>query len=327
MRTTPFTFSCRSRTLVGICDFPDSAKPKGIVVLVHGDGRTDVVKGDWYLPLRRLFTELGYASCAWDKPGCGKSGGSYRQQSVRESAEEALCAIRELRESAVPGSGRIGLWGISRAGWVCPSVIDRDGSIAFWISVSGTSEEESFAYLLERNLDQCGVPRSERALLVNEWIGATKCFLSGGKAKEYIRLSRGIRRNAFYRGHFGPTSTIVIFLLYKLYQKRYLKQPRLFDAKTNLEIYVPDMAGILKAISCPVLAIFGDRDTRVDWRRTSSLYKDSIKSPLRIIVLENVNHGMQVCDTGSISEERLLTKTSDEYYRAIESWMKDALHG
>ncbi|MEO0470761.1 MAG: alpha/beta hydrolase, partial [Bacteroidota bacterium] len=99
-------------------------KAKGLIVLIPGHGPTDFVEGEDYRELRNAFTESGFTVCFWDKAGCGKSEGVYdHNQSIENSAKEALAAISKIKRLNVPGSDQIGLWGISRAGWICPLII------------------------------------------------------------------------------------------------------------------------------------------------------------------------------------------------------------
>lgn len=58
-------------------------------------------------------------------------------QPVDSSAEEVVSAIHALRKKKEGGSERIGLWGVSRAGWIAPLVIKQEPSVKFLISVSG----------------------------------------------------------------------------------------------------------------------------------------------------------------------------------------------
>jgi hypothetical protein len=46
---------------------------------------------------------------------------------------------------------KIGLWGISRAGWIAPLAMAQHPGIGFWISVSGTDDKENFPYFIESN--------------------------------------------------------------------------------------------------------------------------------------------------------------------------------
>ncbi len=170
MMTQQFEFVSNGNRLSGFLDVPTGGGARAMMVIIHGYGKTDVAGRTSYYDLRSRFTQLGISTLIWDKPGCGKSEGTFdADQPVESSAGEVLDAIRHARESKLPGSQKIGLWGISRAGWIAPLAITRDPKIAFWISVSGTDDKENFPYLLESNLRIEGRTEAEIKLLLGEW--------------------------------------------------------------------------------------------------------------------------------------------------------------
>jgi hypothetical protein len=95
-------------------------------------------------------------------------------------------------------------------------------------------------------------------------------------------------------------------------------------------IYVPGFRQILKAIRCPVLALFGEKDSVVDWRSTMALYRETIGSgvdaDLTIRTFPSCNHNMLQCRTGGIREDRETTgprRPCDGYQDAILTWLKE----
>src|SRR5262245_42663360 len=119
MKTQPFEFVADGNVLRGVVDLPAGGVPRAVLLFVHGYGRTDVVAQNWYYDLRSRFTELGLATAVWDKPGCGKSEGAFDiDQPVAGSAREVVAAVREIRARTLPGVTKVGLWGISRGGWI-----------------------------------------------------------------------------------------------------------------------------------------------------------------------------------------------------------------
>src|SRR4051812_22707644 len=170
MTTQPFEFSSGGHRLRGFIDVPAEGAAKAVIVIVPGYGQTDVAGRTSYYDLRSRFTALGIATVIWDKPGCGQSEGTFdADQPVESSAREVLDAARQLRDSRAPGAEKIGLWGISRAGWIAPLAATQDPGIAFWISVSGTDDKENFPYLLRSNLRIEGRTEPEVERLSAEW--------------------------------------------------------------------------------------------------------------------------------------------------------------
>ncbi len=193
MKTEEFIFKYDGKKYSGLLDLPTDEKPSAIVVMIHGHGKTNVVEKNWYAKIRSKFVSTGIAVCIWDKAGCGKSEGEYKHnQSVQSSAYEALAAIEELRKFNIVNPDKIGLWGISRAGWICPLIIEEDKSIAFWISVSGTDNLDNYRYLLESNLRIEGRTEPEIAVLMSEWDYCNR-YLRGGKTyDEFIKETKNL---------------------------------------------------------------------------------------------------------------------------------------
>src|SRR5205814_9223933 len=77
IRTDTFSFSFEGKKLTGLLDLPEK-KPAGLILLIPGSGKTNMIEGSrYYERLRHFFAEEGFACYVWDKPGCGKSEGVY----------------------------------------------------------------------------------------------------------------------------------------------------------------------------------------------------------------------------------------------------------
>jgi alpha-beta hydrolase superfamily lysophospholipase len=324
VRRDNFEFQCNGKKLNGFVSFPEGGEPSGIVILVPGYGKTDVRAHNWYFDsLRVNFTRLGLACCEWDKPGCGESGGVFDiNQPVQSSAKEVLAAIEELKSRNIPGSKRIGLWGISRAGWICPLVIEECPSIAFWISISGTDDKENFGYLLESNFRIEGRSETQTNILVSEWRNGNDLFRKGGSFEEYQKATEILRKDTFWLSVSGEQYTQEGWVRN---QKQFFNEHNEFDEETGLMIYVPNFRKTLKKIDCPVLAIFGEKDANVDWRKTMALYKETIgrnkNARLTMKTLPDCNHSMIKCKTGGIHESMNKWEFGDGYLETIRTWV------
>jgi len=97
-------------------------------------------------------------------------------------------------------------------------------------------------------------------------------------------------------------------------------------------IYVPGFRQILKTIRCPVLALFGERDSVVDWRSTMALYMETIGSgvgaDLAVKTFPSCNHNMLQCRTCGVREDRETNGPRQPcagYLDAIITWIKERL--
>ena len=60
-----------------------------------------------------FFNRLGLATLAYDKRGCGNSGGDWKKVDLEDLAGDALAGVKWLRAQAAIDPRKVGLWGIS----------------------------------------------------------------------------------------------------------------------------------------------------------------------------------------------------------------------
>lgn len=327
MKTEEFSFEYDGKKYSGLLDLPLEKEPTALIVLIHGHGKTNVVEKNWYSTTRSKFLSTGIACCIWDKAGCGKSEGEYEHnQTVQSSANEALAAIDKLRELNIIDSNKIGLWGISRAGWICPLIIEQDKSIAFWISVSGTDNLDNYRYLLESNLRIEGRTETEIEVLMNEWDYCNK-YQKGGKSyNEFIESTKNLFQDPYCKKlGLGVDNEEE----YNSFIDYYKNSNFVYDEKTGLQILVPEFKKTLNKVNCPVLAICGENDTQVNWKKTIKLYKETFGNKENAVVsiktLPYCNHNMQHSETGGLYEDlsEFEWKVCDGYYETMLSWIKE----
>ncbi|MEM1257130.1 MAG: alpha/beta fold hydrolase [Bacteroidota bacterium] len=316
------TFDFEGVTLNGVLTQTKST-PKGLVVIVHGSGRTNAVAQDWHGDVRHALAQAGYATYMYDKQGCGKSEGTFDyNQPVQKSAQEVIAAIEALKAAKIPGSHTIGLWGISRAGWINPLVINTYPGIKFWISISGVYARENFNYLLEENLLLEGIPKDSVDLLVKEWAQGNRIMHAGGSFEAAQAATQNLRKNGFLN-RFNNGNQITKEA-YAAYQKDFMKE--VFDEATGQQIYIADFDKILSKIDCPVLAVFGEKDKNVDWRITKALYEKTLgpKGRLTIHSYPSANHNLFDCKTGGFFEfqdHKLPYIRPEGYLEGMKEWL------
>jgi len=330
MRSSDFEFRSDGRKLSGVIDEPVYGPAKALVIFVHGSGMTNIRAEKPYLELRRRFADIGIASVMWDKPGRGRSEGRFDDnQSLEESAREVVDAVAYLRAARTRGSDKVGIWATSRGTWVAPIAISRDRSIRFWISVSGASGEDNKYYLMKSNLPLEGRSAAQTDRLMTEWKAGRRIFLQGGDYRAYLAATEQLRADPaiFYlAGNLTGSKED-----YETGQQAYRKSPDRyrFDPETLSLMRVPDFARMLSGLDIDVLAIFGERDTNVDWREARSLYQSTVgKNPrasLTVRTFPSCNHAMNVSRTGWIREVEgtpIASKPCHGYYETQIDWLR-----
>jgi pimeloyl-ACP methyl ester carboxylesterase len=328
MNTEPFEFVADGKVLRGLIDRPAAGAPRAVLLFVHGYGRTDVVAQSWYADLRSRVTDLGMATVVWDKPGCGNSEGTFDiSQPAESSAREVAAAVRQIREKILPGVTKIGLWGISRAGWIAPLAMAQDPRIGFWISVSGTDDKENFPYFIESNFRIEGRSEAQIRQLMGEWRRGFELTVRGGTFEACLEATKTLRRDPFMvllTGGRDPSKTEFLEE-----QRRFRSGEFKVDRDSGLMIYVPGFRGLLSRLDVPVLALFGEKDRNVDWRKTRALYTETIgrnpKARLTVKTFPDGNHNIHEARTGGYREMLQILKSprmSEGYYDTIVEWLR-----
>jgi uncharacterized protein len=327
LKTDTLNFVFEGKKLSGFINMPVGQDPSALIIIVPGDEKTNFGESYWaYDLLISNFTNIGISCFRYDKAGCGKSEGVYNHnQTVQSSAKEIIAAIEELKRRKIGGSDKIGLWGISRAGYVCPLVIQEYSFIAFWISVSGPDSLDSSPYMIESAFRFAGKTDMEAKLLITEYLNGSVIFENGGTYEEFLKAEQHLRKDSFCIAYLG-IGEITKEAYYKEQESAIRNINYKRDEKTKALIMVPDFNEVLDKIRCPVLAIFGEKDYVVDWRKTLALYKETIgknnKNRLTIKTFPDGNHGLRKCKTGAINEVIEKEEFCDSYIETMTAWLK-----
>jgi len=162
------TFESNGVLLSGTLIMPEPSDIEAAIVFVHGSGKQ--IRD---LALASGLAEVGIATLVYDKRGVGRSGGVYEsKQSVAEKnilllADDAASALNFLAEHPQLANIKLGLTGISQAGWIVPIAAQKSGVADFMVLWSGpvckVSEEDIFSKYTQ-DLDRDQVPSYQEAL-------------------------------------------------------------------------------------------------------------------------------------------------------------------
>jgi len=238
------TFRNGSVELRGTLILPAARSPSPAVVFLHGSGphpRTG------FRRYAEEFGRLGVASLFFDKRGSGDSGGSWITASLDDLVGDALAAVDHLETEKGIDPQRIGFWGVSQAGWIAPLAASRSEDIAFMILISGggASPRESELFSHQQEFEQAGLS-PERAARGTEILEAYFDYLATGKGRaELVARLEGIRT-----GRLSPLAE---------------QLDRTLPSEENRAhwswVATHDPAPAIEKVKCPVLLLFGDRDT------------------------------------------------------------------
>jgi len=210
LQTANITFRSAGVSLAGTVVLPAESGRRPAVVLLGGSGPAP---REPLMVYARHFASLGLVALAFDKRGSGESQGDWTDASLDDLAGDATAAMAFLAARPDVDPARIGVWGVSQAGWVVPLLAGRAQRPAFSIVVTGGGatprEIEMFGY--RSALEAGQVPASDRAraeaLLVKyfSWLGSgagrEALLAEVGRVKDepwfkFIRIDRTIPSDA-----------------------------------------------------------------------------------------------------------------------------------
>jgi pimeloyl-ACP methyl ester carboxylesterase len=122
-------------------DLPSGTGPFPAIVFGHGSGRTTK---DEAMAVKSRMTQAGFAVLRYDKRGVGQSTGTFEAPGLLNSdrllpilADDMAAGVAFLRTRPEIDGNRIGLMGISQAGWIMPLAAERSPHVRYMILVVG----------------------------------------------------------------------------------------------------------------------------------------------------------------------------------------------
>lgn len=318
-RNEEIVFYSGAFKIVGDLRLPEGNGPYPGVVFVHGDGPNDRTSGVTYPPIMERMERAGYATFAWDKPGTGESTGQIDRSRLGEQrAQIVLDAVEVLKVRSDIDPEKIGLWGISQAGYVMPRVLSMSKDIAFMIAVScpGVAGVDQGAYLVSAQAICAGLSEEDakqmRQLLAE--IERVESYDDYVQYKELLDALPGIGGAVM----FGYRSGV----------------------KPEEEWHAPNLQGeyfwnpieVIEQTTIPMLAFFGERDTQVDPIQSAQAYREALERAgnpnFRVELIPGTDHNIILSKTGCLDERERRprsewTNYAPEYLDTLEEWLKE----
>lgn len=302
--TIEVKFENHGTQLTGVVRRPAGDGPHPAVAFVDGSGPAE---RDSFDEEADVLARAGFASLAWDKPGCGGSGGDWRDQSLQDRAAEALAAVACLAAQEDVDPARIVLLGGSQGGWVAPLAASMSPTVAGVISLSGpgVSPYRQEAYRVEAMLRHAGVAEEQIAEAM-AFFHHRATRLRRGDDLEEVLAEQLAHRDAPWYPALGDDGVV---------------EHLAFMAR----IYDYDPAPALERVTCPLLAIWGQRDIYVPVAASAERFAAALgragNGSFRLEVVPDADHGLRLPATGDDERGPRIPDLMD----MIVTWLRRAL--
>jgi len=319
--------------LAGTMTVPRTPAPAGgfpAAVLISGSGPQDrdetLLEHRPFAILADTLTRSGIAVLRFDDRGTGQSTGNFAAADSRNFMQDVLGAIRFLQNQPGINSQSVGLIGHSEGGLIGTMASAGSKDVAFLVllagpGVSGAEILLSQGQLIARAegiIDEkiLQAQRTQQDVLIRTVLqhpaDATAATLRTAALKEFTGLlpESPAARAAFEAELDGGLKTLHTgwFRFFLTYNPG------------------PD----LQRVSCPVLALNGERDTQVDPDLNLPAIRSSLAAggnqQVMIEELPGLNHLFQSCRTGAVSEYEQIEETiSPLALQRITDWISSTM--
>jgi pimeloyl-ACP methyl ester carboxylesterase len=314
-----FSGGTAGNVLAGTLTLPKGEGPFPAVLLIAGSGPQDrdesLATHRPFLLIADALTRKGIAVLRYDKRGVGKSTGNPDTATTMDLAADAQSALAFLKSRKEIDGSRIGLIGHSEGAIIAPYM-------------AGHSKEVKWLVLLA-----APATTGEKTLLnQSELIGR-----AGGLSDEQLEASLGFDQAAYALVRKEKDPNALAEKLVALVKETGLDaalppaaletQLRMLASPWFRFFLDYDPFPNLKAVNCPVLALYGQKDLQVAPKANLPLVQkalhDSMNTQAETRELPELNHLFQHAYTGTPAEYAAIEETfSPEALLLIVDWVK-----
>ncbi len=320
-----FTNKKENMKLAGTLTLPKKEGLFPVVILISGSGpqnRNEELLGHKpFLVLSDYLTRNGYAVLRYDDRGVAKSEGDFSKATSADLAADVSAAIEYCQSRKEINKVKIGLLGHSEGGMIAPMVAATNKNVAFVIMMAGPGIPINELMLLQvagvmRTMDATDTEIAEQLVMNKNMydiiLNNTDDNIAKKKLGDYFdaksdkQNEEGLIKNADQE-KMKQQQIAALTSPWMLYFLRY-------NPTANLQ-----------KLTCPVLALNGEKDIQVTPKENLAGIKKALQKNKQATVQEikGVNHLFQNADTGAISEYAEIEQTmSPIVLKTIVDWLQ-----
>ena len=299
---TAVHFSSGEVTLAGSLFGPTGKGPHPGVVLIGGSGSAG---RDQLRVYAEHLCSLGFRALTYDKRGSGESGGDWTEASLDNLTDDAAAAITYLKKLPQADTSRVGVWGVSQAGWIIPILAARLPQLSFAIVVTGGGatprEVEMTSY--EHALDEAkivGDDRHDAEALLDVYFAWLQ---TGFDRTGLLRAIEQDRAKSWYS----------LISLDRILPSDELRPKWEWVARF-------DPLPLIKKMRMPVLVLLGEKDHLLPVQLAADRWRNGLaeagNAKTTVKILPGVNHGGRLGETHSLE-----SPVSPEYFDSVKGFL------
>ena len=299
------TFFNDTVKLSGSLYLPTSSKKIPAIIVLHGSGSEPRFASAYFAD---YFAKLGIAVLIYDKRGVGKSTGNWQTSTFEDLTNDAIAGINFLEKNKQIDARKIGVYGHSQGGSICPMLLTMYPALSFGISAAsaGVSMRESDWYEVKNRFKRYVSGKDyDYAMQVMD-----KYLHYASTGKEYnalIAAAKEYENKEWFKNYIGNIDSTNFFFRY--YRK---------IANYNAVDY-------WKKVKQPVLILKGDQDLvspgYPSFQNIENALKQASNKSYQIVMFPNTSHEMHV--VGKSTD--FWFKATPNYLETIYTWLKKTI--
>ncbi|MDR7132725.1 pimeloyl-ACP methyl ester carboxylesterase [Algoriphagus sp. 4150] len=315
-------------SLAGTLTLPEQTGSFPAVVLISGSGpqnRDEELMGHKpFLVLSDYLTRNGIAVLRFDDRGTAASTGDFGTATSVDFATDVASAVQYLQSRPEIDKSKIGLIGHSEGGIIAPMVAGNSQDIDFIVLLAGTGIRGDKLLLAQQALIGEASGMSPNQLAENELI-SKKTFEIVMKDQGEEELKSEIKSYMTQVFRNIPAENIPEGMSEEEFVTAQVDQ---LTSPWMQNFIRYDPAPALEKVSCPVLALNGEKDLQVPPKENLQAIKAGLEKGgnknVTTMELPGLNHLFQEAQTGEPSEYASIEQTfSPKALEVILGWIKE----
>lgn len=270
------TIQHKDLTLAATITYPNTTAEKyPLVIFVPGAGER--TRENAYKDYIKLLPYYGVATLAYDKRGCGESGGNLRNSSFNDLADDLAALVKQVGKHPKIDPNNIGLLGVGQATYVMPIAANQLNDLRFMVMISAATH----------------------SLETQEYQATARRMKADGMIPAHVKEALAYQKKMFAYLRGETDSLLLQQAADKLKDKVWADYVTDFNRKEYIGWWRKhhdfDPKPYLQNVKVPMLAFYGTQDVLLDVdKHEKTLRQIMAKQPAdsvsKIVVYPQANH-------------------------------------